>query len=79
MVEESAVTLAEAAEAVHTQQWHLSGGPHPSRSYLVLITLHQAVSLQGRISELLQRLLNQETWCISQGSLESQNLRTVSR
>ena len=62
MVEESAITLAAAAEAVHTQQWHLSGGPHPSRGHLVLITLHQAVSLQGRISELLQHLLNQVTW-----------------
>ena len=62
MVEESAGTLAAAAEAVHTQQWHLSGGPHPSRSHLVLITLHHAVSFQGRISELLQHLLNQVTW-----------------
>ena len=62
MEEESAVTLAAAAEAVHTQQWHLSGGPLPSRSHLVLITLHHAVSFQGRISELLQHLLNQVTW-----------------
>ena len=62
MVEESAGTFAAAAEAVHTQQWHLSGGPHPSHSHLVLITLHSAVSLQGRISELLQHLLNQVTW-----------------
>lgn len=30
-------------------------------NYLVLVTLHQAVSLQGRISELLQHLLNQVT------------------
>jgi hypothetical protein len=72
-------SLLEHLQQLRRQQWHLSGGPHPSRSHLVLITLHQAVSLQGRISELLQRLLNQETWCISQGSLESQNLRTVSR
>lgn len=62
MVEESVVTLAATAEAVHTQRLHLSGGPHPSHSHLVLITLHQAVSLQGRISEQLQHLLNQVTW-----------------
>ena len=61
MVEESAVTLAAAAEAVHTQRLHLSSGLHRSRNGLVLITLHQAESLQGRISEQLQRLLRQVT------------------
>ena len=61
VVGESAVTLAAAAEAAHTQQSHLSGGLHRSRSHLVLITLHQAVSPQGRTSEQLQHPLSQVT------------------
>lgn len=34
MVEEFAVTLAVTAVAVHTQQWHLSDGLHPSHIHL---------------------------------------------
>ena len=45
MVEEFAATLAVTAVAVHTQQLHLSDGPHASHIHLELVTLHQAVFL----------------------------------
>ena len=39
MVEEFAATLALTAVAVHTQQSHLSDGPHPSHTHLELVIL----------------------------------------